>query len=208
MRDWVCGVRAAGSALIRGRKSGCELDGVLMTVARLIRAEVARVELAVLGVDAWTGAGAFVHEETHDRRVRGADAARQLHGIPLAVAPLFRELVLIERRQRRTVLLDAALNPLGEDLGGICDVSHDFDRGPFTEPHRAQSIGSDRPDDARERRRVVGKCEGAVLVVPETVHASTLANFRATRVGAAGPAAPTRTAQSRPATHSLNARRS
>src|SRR5687768_3858633 len=197
MRDWVCGVRAAGSALIRGRKRCGELDGVLMTVARLIRAEVARVELAVLGMDAWARAGALVHEETHDRRVRRADPARQLHGIPLAIAPLLRELVLIERRQRRTVLLDAALDPLGEDLGGVCDVSHDFDRGPLAEPHRAQSIGADRPDYARERRRVVGEREGAVLVVPETIHASTLANFRATR-----------TAQSRPATHSLNARRS
>jgi hypothetical protein len=158
-------------------------------MARLIRAEVARVELAVLGMDAWAGAGAFVHEETHDRRVGRADAARQLHGIPLAVAPLLRQRVLIEGRQRWTIFLDAALDPLSEDLGGVSEVAHDVDRGPVTEPHRSQSIGAHRPDDARERRRVVGKCEGAVLVVPETVHASTLANFRATRVGAAGDAA-------------------
>src|SRR5688500_2369630 len=152
-----------------------------MAVARLIRAEVARVELAVLGMDAWAGAGAFVHEETHDRGVRRAHAARQLHGIPLAVAPFLRQRVLIEGRQRWTILLNAALDPLGEDLGGVCEVAHDFDRRPLTELHRPQAIGSDRPDDARERRGVVGECEGAVLVVPETVHASTLANFRATR---------------------------
>jgi hypothetical protein len=48
MRDWVCGRRATGRGLIRGRKSGRELDGVLVSVLRLIRAEVARVELTVL----------------------------------------------------------------------------------------------------------------------------------------------------------------
>jgi hypothetical protein len=77
-------------------------------------------------------------------------------------------------------------------------VAHDFDGRPLTESHRPQAIGADRPDDARERRGVVGERERAVLVVAETVHASTLANFRATRADA----------QSRPATHSLNARRS
>src|SRR5687767_2673933 len=104
-------------------------------MTRLIRAKVARVELAVLRMNAWAGACALVHEETHDRRVRRADAARQLHGVSLAVAPLLGECVLIERRKRWTVLLDAALHALGEDLGGVCDVSHDFDRGPLTEPH-------------------------------------------------------------------------
>ena len=85
--------------------------------AGLVRAEVAGIELAVLGVDARPRAGALVHQESHDRGVRRADAARQLHRIALAVAPLLRERVLIERRERGTVLLDAALHPLGEDLG-------------------------------------------------------------------------------------------
>lgn len=49
---------------------------MFVTMARLIRAEVARIELALLRVDAGARTGAFVHEQPHDLRVRRADAAR------------------------------------------------------------------------------------------------------------------------------------
>src|SRR5688572_31728505 len=122
-------------ALVSGRKGGRELHGVLVPMAGLVRTEVPRIELAMLRVDARPRAGALVHQESHDRRVRRGDTARQLHRIALAVAPLLRERVLIERRERWTVFLDAALHTLGEDLGGVGDVPHDLDRGPLTEPH-------------------------------------------------------------------------
>lgn len=150
---------------------------MLVPMARLISAEVARVELAMLGMDARPRAGPLVHEEPNDRRVRRAEASRQVHRIPLGVPPFLGKRVLIEGRERWTVLFDAAPDPLGEDLGGVGDVTHDLDRGPVTEPHGPEAIGAHRPDDARKRRGIVGEREGTVLVVSETVHGSTLAKF-------------------------------
>jgi len=144
-----------------------------MGMARLIRAEVACIELALLRVDARSRAGAFVGEQPHDRGVRGADAARQLQRVSLGVATLFRELILIERRECRVVLLDAAPHALGEDLGRVGDVPDDLDRGPLAESGRAQTVSRGGADDPRERRGVIGEREGGVLVVGELIQRAT-----------------------------------
>jgi len=51
---------------------------VVARVLRLVCAEVTRVELTVLGVDARTRAGLLVHQQADDLRVRGAEAGVQL----------------------------------------------------------------------------------------------------------------------------------
>ena len=145
-------------------------------VLRLIRAEVTRVELAVFGVDAGARAGLFVHQRPHDLRVRGADAARQVQRIPLGVASLRRDRVLIEGRQRGAVLGDAAPHALGEDLGRVGEMTEHLDRGPLAETCRAQPCRRHGAHDPRERRRIVGEHERGVLVVPEAFHATTLPN--------------------------------
>ena len=142
-------------------------------MARLIRAEVAGIELALLRVDARATAGTFVREQSHDLRVRRADAARKLHRISLGVAPLFRDLILIERRQCRSVLFDAAPHALGEDLGRVGDVPDDLDGGPLAKSGRAQTVSRSGADDSCERRRIVGEREGAVLVVGELIQRAT-----------------------------------
>ena len=142
-------------------------------MTRLIGTEVAGVELTLLGMDARSRAHALVHEQPHDRGVRRADAARKLQRISLGVTPLFRDRVLVERSERRAILLDAAPHALGEDLGRVGEVPDDLDRGPVAESGSAQAVRARGPDDARERRGVVREREGAVLVVRELIQRAT-----------------------------------
>ena len=146
---------------------------MLVAVPGLVGAEMARVEQAGLGMDARSRTRVVVQQEADDERVRGADAARELQRVAPGVAALGGERVLIEGHDRRTVLLDAAPNAVGEDLGRVGEVPDDLDRGPVAELRRAQAIGGDRPDDARDRRRVVREREGAVLVVGELIQRAT-----------------------------------
>jgi len=145
---------------------------MLVAMARLIRTEVSCVELAVLRMDAWPRSDALVDEPSHDLRVRRAHATGELHWVPLGVATLGRERFLVERRQRRPVLIDAATDALGKDLGRVGDVSDHLDRGPGTESRGSQTFWADRPHDARERRGVIREGECAVLVVCEPIHTS------------------------------------
>src|SRR5438093_118494 len=86
-------------------------------VIGLICREVAGVDIAPIAVPARTGSRAGPLQKLDDARVRGGEPPRELHRIALVVPALGRHGVLVVRRDRRPVLVDAALHPVGEELG-------------------------------------------------------------------------------------------
>ena len=150
-----------------------ELADVPVGVIGLISREVSRVDLAPGGVDRRARSQLGALKELHDARVRGAEAARQLERLALAVTALRRERVLVVGRDRRPILVDAALDTFGEDLGGVREVADHFERGPLPEGGRAQALGRDGARDARDGPGVVRQRECGFVVVPKTLQLSS-----------------------------------
>ena len=154
-----------------GRREGLgELVDVVASVSRLISGEVSGIDLAPLRVDSGARAVLRAHEQLDDAAMRVHDALRELHRIAFRVPPLRGQGILVVGRDRRTILFDAALDAVGEDLGAVGEVAEDFDRRPFTETRRAEPVRRDRAHDPSERRCVVGEQERGVLVVGQAVH--------------------------------------
>ena len=138
-----------------------------MGVVRLVGGEVAGVDLTPVAVRALSRGRARPLEELDDARVRCGEPPRELHRVALVVPPLFCDRVLVVRRHGRPVLVDAALDAVGEDLGRIRDVADDLQRRPLVELGGAQAVRRYGADDPRDRRGVVGEPESFVLVVAE-----------------------------------------
>src|SRR5207237_6086024 len=94
---------------------------------------------------------------------------------------LRRDLVLINGRKAGMLLGDDAADALGEDLGHVRNMSDHLERRPLTELLAAESLRSDRADDARERGRVVREGERCVVVISQPFHDKTLPRSASSR---------------------------
>ena len=127
-----------------------------MRVVRLISAEVAGVDVAPRAVDGGSRRDSGALKQLNDAGMRRREPARELYGLALVVPVLGRDRILVVGRDLRCLLVDTALHAVGEDLRRVGDVPDDLDRRPLVELRRAQAIRRDGPDDAGDRRRVVG----------------------------------------------------
>lgn len=139
-------------------------------MAGLVCGEVARVDLALLLVNAEPRPVRRVLEQPNELRVRRSDPSVEFHGVALVV-PAFRgDLVLVHRRQMRPILRDDPADALGEQFRHVGHVAEDFERRPLVEPLRAQGRGIRHPHDPRDSGRVVGEGECGVVVVAQAIH--------------------------------------
>jgi hypothetical protein len=141
-----------------------------MRVVGLVRREMARVDLAPVAVRARPGGRPGPLEELDDPRVRSRDPPRKLDRIALVVAALLGDRILVVGGDRRAFLVDAPLDAVREDLGGVGDMADDLHPGPLVELGATQTVSRHRPHDAGDRRRVVRQEERLVLVVAELFH--------------------------------------
>src|SRR5437763_504507 len=109
---------------------------------------MAGIDLSPVAVDARTSRGTGPLQELDDPRMRGGEPPRQLHRIALVVPPFLRDGVLIVRRDRGAVFVDASLHAVGEYLGRVGDVADDLDRGPLVELRGPKPVDGHRADDA------------------------------------------------------------
>src|SRR2546430_1388658 len=144
----------------------------------LVRGEMPSVDIAPVAVRAWTSGRAGLLEELHDARVSDRKPPRKLHRIALVVPSLRGDLVLVIRGDRWPILIDAAPHAVSEDLSRVGHVADDLERGPLVELRRAQAVGRHRANDPGDRRSIVGKPEGFVLVVEESFHVPLLSRMR------------------------------
>src|SRR5258706_436072 len=146
-------------------------------VVGLICGEVARVDLAPVAMRAGRRGGAGRLEKLDDARVGGGEPPRKLHRIALIVPPFLCDRVLVVRRDRRPVLVDASLHPVGEDLGRVGHVPDDLERGPLIELRLAQAVRRHCPNDPRDCRGIVRQEERLVLVVAQPFHVLLLSRM-------------------------------
>src|SRR5712691_5741216 len=137
-------------------------------MVRLVCTEMAGVDLPPGAMHGGPRRHSRTLEQVDDARMRRRQPARKLHGIALVVPALGRQRVLVVGRDLRSLLVDAALHAVGEDLRRVSEVPDDLEGRPLIELRRAKAIGRDGPHDAGDRRRVVRQPEGLVFVVPET----------------------------------------
>src|SRR5437879_13462108 len=103
----------------------------------LVGREVTGVDVAPVAVPARTGSRTGPLQELDDARMRDREPPRELHRIAFVVPALGRHGVLVVRRDRRPVLVDAALYAVGEDLGRVGHVADDLRRCTLVHLRRA-----------------------------------------------------------------------
>ena len=148
-----------------------------MGMVGLVGGEVIGVDLAPGAVCARARAGAGPLEQLDDPRVGRGEPPRELDRVALVVLSLRGDRVLVVRRDRRPVLVDAPLHAVGEDLGRVGDMADDLEGGPLVELRGAKAIDGHRTYDPRYGRRVVREPERFVFVVLEAFHVLLLSRM-------------------------------